>query len=317
MNDLRRVLITGATGFIGGYLVRECVARGLDVTALVRRKTALAGWDQKVRVAVGDLSQPGSLGEAVQGVNTVLHLAGKAHALAPRASEVAEYEQVNTEGTRNLIDAATAAGAKRFVLFSSVKATDDTPYGISKRRAEELVLAHGVRTGIHVVCLRLSLVYGAGAKGNLEAMMHGIDRGYFPPIADVQNRRSMVHVSNVVQAALLAADNPAANGKRYVVTDRAPYSTRELYEGMCRALGRPVPRWTVPLPALRVAARVGDVIGRARRRRFAFDSAALEKLVGTEAYTSEEIQRELGYRPEMTLAEALPSLAAAYREGKR
>jgi nucleoside-diphosphate-sugar epimerase len=120
-------------------------------------------------------------------------------------------------------------------------------------------------------------------------------------------------VANAVEAACLAAARPAASGQTYIVTDGRPYSSRELYELICKGLGRAIPGWNVPLPVLRGLARAGDVIGRVRRRRFFFDSDALEKLIGSAWYSSEKISRELGYRPSVTFEEALPELVAWYR----
>jgi nucleoside-diphosphate-sugar epimerase len=124
----------------------------------------------------------------------------------------------------------------------------------------------------------------------------------------------MVHVSNVVDAAILAAAHPAANGQCYIVTDRRPYSTRELYEMICRSLGKPIPRWHVPLGALKGLAWVGDVIGRLRRQRFVFDSDALEKLTGSAWYSSEKIARELGFRPKVAFEDTLPEMIDWYRK---
>ena len=125
-----------------------------------------------------------------------------------------------------------------------------------------------------------------------------------------------MHVSNVVQAAVLAATSPAANGKCYLVTDAKAYSTRELYAMICRALGKKVPRWHVPLGVLRILGWVGDGIGTVRGRRWAFDSEALEKLIGSAWYSSESITQELGYRPTTTFEEALPALITWYRSSQ-
>jgi nucleoside-diphosphate-sugar epimerase len=173
----------------------------------------------------------------------------------------------------------------------------------------------GRELGVHVVCLRLPMVYGVGNRGNLLRMIGAIDQGRFPPPPAVGNRRSLAHVANVVQAAILAARDPAGDGESYIVADAEPHGIREMYEQICRALGRPVPRWSVPESALRAAGRVGDVIGRARGRRFSVDSDAVAKLIGTAWYSSARIERELGYRPGIGLSEALPAIVERYRSG--
>ena len=144
-------------------------------------------------------------------------------------------------------------------------------------------------------------------------MISAIDRGFFPPLPDLENRRSMVHVSNVIQAALLAAASPAANGKCYIVTDARAYSTWKLYEMICRELGKQVPQWHIPLVILKVMGRVGDMIGLILGKRFVFDSDALGKLVGSAWYSCEKISRELGYRPSVAFEDALPEMVRWYR----
>ena len=324
-------LVTGAGGFIGRHLVARLLHDGHAVRALVREAGPSGDWPAGVEIAAGDVRDPQAMKTAAAGCEAVFHLAGKAHALTEVRGDEDVYRAVNTEGTRHVLEGAVAGGARRFVLFSSVKAMGEggarcldesfdgppeTPYGRSKLEAERLVFDIGRRAGLHVSCLRLPLVYGPGNKGNLFKMMAAIDHGTFPPLPELGNRRSMVHVVDVVRAALLAADQPAANGRCYIVTDGRGYSTRELYELICRALGKPIPAWHVPLWTLMVLGRAGDAIGRVRGKRFVFDSDALEKLAGSAWYSSERISRELGYRPGVTFPEALPELIAWYRKGQ-
>jgi nucleoside-diphosphate-sugar epimerase len=147
-------------------------------------------------------------------------------------------------------------------------------------------------------------------------MIAAIDRGIFPPLPELGNRRSMVHVVDAVQAAVLAAHTPAANGQCYIVTDGRAYSTHELYELICRALGKPIPRWHVPLWSLKALGKVGDAIGQISGIRFLFDSDALDKLIGSAWYSSDKISRQLGYCPTITLETAMPELIAWYRKGQ-
>ena len=326
---MKWVLVTGASGFIGGHLVESLISRRVRIDALVRQRPQR--WGDEVTVIEGDIRVRRDLDRLAGDYDIVFHLAGRAHTVSDGAGNENLYQESNVEGTRHILDVAEARGARGVVFFSSVKAMGEespacldesieprpkTPYGRSKFAAERLVFDFGKRTGLHVVCLRLPLVYGPGNKGNLYRMISAVDRGRFPPLPDVGNRRSMVHVSNVVDAAILAATHPAANGQCYIVTDGRPYSTRELYEMICRGLGKPIPRWHVPLGALKALARVGDAIGRVRGRRFVFDSDALEKLTGNAWYSSEKIARELGFRPRVTFEEALPELIAWYRQQK-
>jgi nucleoside-diphosphate-sugar epimerase len=326
---MSRALVTGAGGFIGRHLIERLRHDGYAVRALVREAGCPGDWPVGVEVVAGDVRDPQAMKAAAAGCRAIFHLAGKAHALTEVQGDEEVYRAVNTEGTRHIMEGAVAGGAERFVLFSSVKAMGEggsrcldeafngrpeTPYGRSKLEAERLVWEIGARAGLHVSCLRLPLVYGPGNKGNLFRMIAAIDKGRFPPLPELGNRRSVVHVANVVEAAFLAAGAPVANGQCYIVTDGLPYSTRELYEWICLALGRPIPRWHVPVWALRLLGYAGDAVGRLRGRRFLFDSDALDKLIGSAWYSSEKIARELGYRPSVTFEQALPELIAWYRK---
>jgi len=328
---MKWVLITGGSGFIGRYLIARLSPEVSAVRAVARYGLGSPVWPHNVEIIKADVLDVNALKAAAAGCDTIFHLAGRAHAFSEVHSDDALYESTNVEGTRNVLEGAIAGGARSVVFFSTVKAMggesdeclDETleprpqmAYGRSKLAAEQLVLDYGKRTGLQVVCLRLPLVYGPGNKGNLFRMISAIERGIFPPLSDMGNRRSMVHVSDVVQAAILAATNPAANGQCYIVTDGKAYSTQAVYELICQGLGKPIPRWHMPVRVLKGMARIGDAIGRVRGRRFIFDSDALEKLIGSAWFSSDKISRELGYRPSVTFEEALPELIAWYRKSQ-
>ncbi|VAX08684.1 UDP-glucose 4-epimerase [hydrothermal vent metagenome] len=316
---MQRVLVTGASGFIGKHLCARLKAEGMEVTALMRYR-AEGPWDSVIQI---DLSQESLPTDALTGIDTIFHLAGKAHALSETRQDEAEYFNTNRSGTCRLLEAAQHAGVQRLVFFSSVKAmgeggdgclneetpcAPETPYGKSKLEAEQLVLTGGYLP--ESVVLRLTMVYGPTTKGNLPRMVQAIDEGRFPPLPQVNNRRSMVHVDDVVTLALAAAIQPAAVGATYIITDGQPYTTREVYEGICAALHKPLPKWTLPMLLLTLLAKLGDAIGQLRGRRFMFDSDAMDKLIGSAWYSSEKIQRELGISAQHRLQDALPEIIA-------
>lgn len=311
--------VTGAGGFIGRQLCAALQERGDRVTASLRRASH-GPWN---RMLLNDLLYDSPSAAALEGVDCAFHLAGKAHALSETRQDEDAYFQINVDATRKLLESCRTAGVRRFVFISSVKAggegeakvsdeaavsRPDTPYGRSKREAERLVLEAGYVP--EPVVLRLAMVYGPTAKGNLPRMIEAIHHGRFPPLPETGNRRSMVHVEDVVQASLLAAQNAQAAGQAYIVTDGRPYSTRQMYEWICESLQQPVPKWVLPHGALRLMAMAGDAIGHARGRRFMFDSDALEKLTGSAWYSSEKLRRELGFRAERDLRNSIPEIVA-------
>jgi UDP-glucose 4-epimerase len=325
--DKKIAVVTGANGLIGMKLCQTLKEHDWYVIAVCRQPIS-GPWD---RAVAADLAKDGEI-PLPSDISVVFHLAGKAHALAETAQEEAEYFSVNTEGTRRMLEAAQRAKVRRFVMFSSVKAMgeggiaeqDETtecqpmsPYGKSKLAAENLVLEGGYVS--EPVVLRLSMVYGLPNKGNLPRMIEAVSKNRFPPLPDVGNRRSMVHVEDVVQAAFLAAERLEAVGQTYIVTDGRQYSTRQIYLWICHALQKPIPRWVMPLPPLRLLAFIGDGIGHLCRKRFVFDTDALDKLIGSAAYSCKKLQSQLAYRPLHDLQRTLQGyeLTASQKHIKR
>lgn len=322
MNGRNRVgvaLITGGTGFIGRALCAKLKARGAQVCSLARHADD-GPWE---RMIVADIGAGPLPDQVMSGADTVFHLAGKVHAISEVDGEETEYLDANVEGTRNVLKAAIDANVPRFVFISSVKAggecsdvcldeamedRPETPYGRSKLEAERLVFRLAREYEMHAVVLRLPLVYGPGQKGNLVRMLKAVAARRFPPLPEFGNNRSMVHVNDAAEAAILAAETPEANEQTYIVTDGRPYSTREIYVLMRVALGRSRPHLCLPMKSLRTAARFGDMVGRIRGLRFIFDSNALEKLSSSAWYSSRKLETELGFRPGYDLEKALPEI---------
>ncbi|WP_319587468.1 NAD-dependent epimerase/dehydratase family protein [uncultured Desulfobulbus sp.] len=308
-------LIAGATGFIGRHLAKLLLDSGQNCRLLTRHHQDIDNF------YVADLADPLRLLGACSDIDRVFHCAGHAHAFSSLSDEdTKQHWLVNFEGTRNLAEAAGQAGVRRFVFLSSVKAMAEpvdtcadedfpgqpiTAYGQSKQAAEEAVLEAGARYGMHVVNLRLAMVYGSGGRGNLERMGRLVQKGWFPPLAETSNHRSLVHVDDVVAALCLVAEDDRASGRTYnVVGPQAP-SGRELYDAMRKVLGLPPCRWTVPESALRLAAHCGNGLEKLFKRRFPLDSEALDRLLGSAWYSSARIERELGWRAKVTLEDGL------------
>ena len=327
---MSRALVTGASGFIGRRLVARLLEGASVLRALVRAPETVESWSDRVEVVAGDVRDPDRVRAAVADVETVFHLAATVHDL--RGIRKGEHWGVTVEGTRNVLDAAQAAGVKRLVFVSSLAVYGEpsvaqrdesephsprSAYGRAKATAERLVLTLGQTSGIHVSCLRPALVYEPGCKGNLPRMIAMIDRGLFPPPPEVGTRRSLVHVENLVDAVLLAATHWAASGRDYIVADRRAYSTRELYDIIRQALGKPASRWAVPRGVLTAFGQVGDLVGAVRGRSPGFDSDVVEKLFQPAWFSADRIARELGFDPRWELVHALPEMIAQSRSRRR
>jgi UDP-glucose 4-epimerase len=285
------VFVTGATGFIGRRLVAKLGNRHL-IKVLSRYS------HPEYETVVCDLQSELVTGSALVGVDSVFHLAGFAHDLRDESEVEHLYRSVNVDATVRLAVLAVGAGVKSFVFVSSVKAggadenDDKQPegvYGQTKREAELKLLEIGRKSEMHVSIVRPSLVFGAGVKGNLAMMRRGIEQGWFPPLPETGNFRSMIHVDDLVQALLFVTEYDRANGEIFIATDGVPYSSREIYEEICQVVGKTVPKWRVP--------------------KFVFEGLALlsprirykvDKLLGDEYYSSAKLEK-LGFRAERTL----------------
>jgi len=248
MSDKRICLVTGASGFVGRALCAELSRQGFFVRGVARSEVS-GPWDE---LTVCDLTEalPEDL---LTGVEAIFHLAGKAHAADSAAGADSEYRRINTSATERLIKAAEEQKVATLVFFSSVKAVcehtvgcvdentfgcPETPYGKSKLAAEKSVLECKLE---QTVVLRLSMVYGLGCKGNLPLLMKMASANGMPAMPELQNQRSMVAVSTVVDVAIRLMDKKSAHAQVFNVCDATPYSTTQLLDYIYVALEKPQP----------------------------------------------------------------------------
>ena len=261
----RSILVTGADGFVGRVVVESLQRQGHVVRRSVRRPSPQYLPDV-VQVDIGPEAQ---WARALDGVDTVVHLAGCAHRRdAAEAAVEREMFRVNTEGTRALAVAARAAGVETLVFISSIgavaeRSTDEidervscrpqTVYGRSKLEAEQAISAE--RGAMRVATLRPPLVYGPGAPGNFARLLQAVRRRWPLPLGAVHNRRSFIFVGNLADAIAVAVDDSRADGI-FHVADSRPVSTPEFVRAIGAALDVPVRLWNVPSAWLVPGARL-------------------------------------------------------------
>lgn len=314
---MSRVLVTGANGFVGRPLCEELLRRGYQVRAAVRSPGRLSAGMEAV--SVGSIDEHTDWTGALQGVDTVIHLAARVHVMKDTTADpLAEYLKVNLLGTANLAQQAAHAGVKRLVYVSSIKVNGEEthgqrsyteqdipaprdPYGISKWQAE-LSLQHIAReTGLEIVIVRPPLVYGPGVKGNFISLLAAIDKGVPLPLAGARNARSLVYVGNLVDALIVCANHPAAAGQTYLVSDGEDVSTATLVEKIAKVLGCNSRSFYFPPGLLRA---VAALLGRAGQ---------MDRLFGSLRVSEQKIRRELGWAPPYSMEQGLSATANWYR----
>ena len=319
-----RVLVTGANGFLGGYVRAELLRRGMQVRGAARVGAApVAGFEA---FPIGGLEDASGLAAACEGCSAVVHLAARVHVMHDRSADpLAAFRAVNVAGTRTVLRAAAAAGARRFVFVSSVKAVGESnsspwrddvlpspvdPYGISKVEAERLVLGAAGALGLPTVVLRLPLAYGAGMRGNMLQLFRLVSRGVPLPVAAVRNRRSMIFAGNVAWAIAELVAGWAVHGAAFFLSDGEDLSTPELIRRIARALGRRARLVWVPVPVLAAAGRAGDLLSRAVP--VPLTSEVVERLAGSLSVDASRFASAVGRMPH-TVDQGLAETAAWFR----
>lgn len=265
------ILVTGASGFVGRQLCDRLQERGDQIRMSARRADGKS-------ILVGDVCDATDWHLALQGVETVIHLAARVHVMDDSAEDpLAEFRRVNVGGTLNLARQAAAASVRRLVFVSSIKVNgagtpsgkpytaDDfpepaDPYGIAKRDAEVGLRQLAAETGLEVVIIRPPLVYGPGVKANFLAMMRYLHNGVPLPLGAIHNQRSLVALDNLVDLLVTCIRHPNAANQTFLVSDGEDLSTTQLLQRMAHALGRrarllPVPAWVIEAGAAMLGKR--------------------------------------------------------------
>lgn len=325
----RRILITGATGFVGSHIAQTCAERGIAVSTIAR-PTSDISFLQKLGVTIhrGDLTDIDVIRHAVEDADAIVHSAAKVGDWGP----VEEYRKVNVEALRHLLEACRSDRLQRFVHISSLGVyearhhygTDESEplpirhmdgYTQTKVEAEHLALdAHRLQ-GLQVVVLRPGFVYGPRDRTVLPRLVEKLRNGVVQYLGDGKQAMNTIYVGNLVDAVLIALDKPEAVGQIYNLTDGEHVSKRRFFETIADGLGLPRPVKSKPLWLAKLASRIME--WRARRRRAKQPprlTQATVKFLGLNLeFSIEKAKRELGYCPRVGFDEGMKQTLEWYK----
>lgn len=304
------ILVTGATGFVGGNLCAELAHSGRSVVTVTRHFLPDIA-SNITNFQISDLAADTEWQQGLQGCEAVVHLAARVHMMRDEAADpLAEFRKINVQGTLNLARQAAEAGTQRFIYISSIKVNGEQtlsgqpfteqdlpapldPYSISKYEAEEGLRKLAQKTGMEVVIIRPPLVYGPGVKANFLSMMRWLHKGVPLPLGAIHNQRSLVALDNLVDLIVTCIDHPSAANQTFLVSDGEDLSTTGLLRRMGLALDRPARLIPVPVFLLTAgAALVG-------RRDMA------QRLCGSLQVDISKAQTLLGWKPPISVDEGL------------
>ena len=316
---MKKILVTGATGFIGKAVIQKLLIQEFIVSALVRN-TSPALPDSVTQIVIGDISTLPKNISALQNIDVLIHIAARAHIMNETENNpLTEFRKVNTTATLNLARQAAEAGVKRFIFISSVKVNGEItepgtsftpgnthaptdPYGLSKFEAEQGLMSLTQNTGMEVVIIRPPLVYGPGVKANFLAMIKWVDKGVPLPLGAIHNKRSLVALDNLVSFICHCINHPKASNEIFLISDNEDVSTTELLQKVAKALGKKIILLPIPVSLMRVAARL---IGKQAVASRLFDSLQLD---------SSKAKDLLGWQPVINMDEQLKILVSFYKK---
>lgn len=315
-----RVLLTGASGFVGAAVQARLLTDGQYTLRSAMRQLS-SDLPENLEVCVAPSLGPyADWSAALDSVDVLIHCAARVHVMNEQVADpLTEFRRANVEGTLCLARQAVAAGVRRFVFVSSIKVcgeqtrpgeafcADDVPlacdpYGISKREAEEGLLALAMQSGLEVVIVRPPLIYGPGVKANFLSMLRWLDKGIPLPLGAIDNRRSLVALDNLVDLLVLCLAHPAAAGERFLVSDGDDISTTELLRRLGGALGRPAR--LLPVPSSWISCAAG-LVGR---------KDISQRICGSLQVNIDKTRELLGWTPPITVNQALAKTAAHFLE---
>ncbi len=310
-----KLILTGATGFVGKQILEKITS--FDVTVIGRRKPESL---KDCTFFQANIDTNSNYGPALVDGDVVIHCAARVHIMDDKSDNPLEaFREVNRRGTINLATQAVDAGVKRFVFISSIKVGGENseigaplteemkyvpadPYGLSKYEAEEELKILAKKSGMEVVIIRPTLVYGPGVKANFEVMMKWLSKGIPLPLGATNNKRSLVALDNLVYFILLCIKHPKAANETFFISDDNDLSTTQLLRKLSYSLGKRC--FLVPIPS-KLLSFVLSIFGL---------RSLSDRLLGSLQVSTEKAKNLLGWVPKVTVEEAFQETTNFYKQ---
>lgn len=324
---MSRILVTGASGFLGASVAEQLHRENLAV-----RRTGRRGKHNPLTdYWPADLRHSTALPDMLNGVSGVVHCAGLAHQFGPQPPHDSHYYGINCEATERLAHIAAARGVKRFVFVSSVSVYGPSkepgprnesavphpvgPYAQSKREAEIRLLRIAAETGLQVFILRMGTLYGEGDPGNVGRLMNAIQKGRFLMIGPGTNRKSLLHRDDAAQACVRAVLHPTDRPAGIWNITAGHHSMKDIVETLATAIDRELPRWHIPAFLADGLLRTGATFGVGPVRRWVKSRwLTVRKWLAEDAYDGSRFAEEFHWQPQVSLEEGFQRLATGQRD---
>jgi len=327
------ILITGTTGFIGKYLLRQLLKEGHNCRCLVRRDTTDTDVFFKrpdIELFMGDITRPETLNDIGKGIDIVFHLAAAGHVAAVSEEAYKDFYNLNVQGTKNIIKACSQNGVRRLIHFSStaamgtiklpvidegVQCRPQTPYQKSKYESELTAFKTGKKFGLEVIVLRPCMVYGPGGQGEFLNFCRLIRKGVFPKIGTGKNFTPIVHVLDVAQAAVKAIEN-GKPGEVYLIASRTSPPLKEIHTAITKALEIKRIYFYVPYTVAYLFAYLFEKWASFRNKPPLVSRKNITSIVSGRIFSISKTSNDLDYNPDEDLLHGVKETVNWYQQMK-
>lgn len=308
---MKKILVTGASGFIGEFMCKTLLKSGKSVRGIVRSINLCSKNTDIEYIAIGDITHKKDWRNILVDIDCIIHCAGRAHIINEKKGDALKiYRSVNVDATTQLAEQAAEAGVRRLVFLSSIGVIGlDTNnrksflysdeinpienYAISKSEAEQALLQISSKTIMETVIIRAPLVYGPSAPGNLARLIKLVRSGIPLPLGKINNKRSMVGIDNLVDLLIRCIDHPCSAGKTFLVSDGEDISTTDLINYIASSMGRKAYLFPVPIFLLKFLGRIFN------------KEKEIDRLVGSLKVDSNYTQEILNWIPPVSVVEGI------------